>query len=107
ITVTLDTPNPYADVSVLYTTINGTANAGSDYTTASGSLTVPVGQTSVTFTVPILDDAIAENTKTVLLQLASPTGATLGTTADATLTIFDDDGPPPAVNSNPTSLQIS
>jgi hypothetical protein len=83
-------------VSVNYATSNGTATAGSDYTASSGTLTLGDGVTSKTFTVPITDDTAFEGNETVNLTLSSPTGgATLGSPAAATLTIVDNDSPPP------------
>ncbi len=78
-------------VTVNYATSDGTANAGSDYTTASGVLTFSPGQTSQTFAVPITNDATPEVDETVNLTLSSPSGATLGSPGSATLTIVDND----------------
>jgi hypothetical protein len=80
-------------VTVAYETSDGTAVNGQDYTTVSGSLTFNNGEGGAkSFTVPILDDAIAENDETVNLTLKSPTnGATLGTPSTAVLTILDSD----------------
>src|SRR5262249_34267314 len=84
-------------VTVHYATSDCTATAGSDYTAVSGTLTFAAGETSKTFTVPILDDTPAEANDTVNLTPSSPTGgATLGSQATATLTIQDDDVPAPA-----------
>jgi hypothetical protein len=80
-------------VSVNYATSNGTATAGSDYTTASGTLTFAPGQTSKTFNVPITNDMLDEPNETVNLTLSSPVNATLGTPTSAILTIVDDDIP--------------
>src|SRR5262249_4675679 len=89
-------------VSVNFATASGTATAGSDYTTSGGTLTFASGETSKTFTIPILDDAVVEGVETVNLVLSSPTGgATLGSQATAVLTIVDDDVP------QPCSLQFS
>ena len=89
-------------VTVAYATSNGTAAAGSDYTASSGTLSFAVGETSKTFTVPILDDTLVEGNETVNLTLTSPTGgATLGGQSTATLTIVDND------TAQPGSLQFS
>jgi hypothetical protein len=62
-------------VSVNYSTANGTATAGQDYTAVSGTLTWGPGDGSrKTITIPILDDANSEGSETVLLTLSNPTG---------------------------------
>lgn len=83
-------------VSVQYATANGTALAGSDYVAASGTLTWANGDTAdKTFVVAIIDDVLVEPNETVLLALSNVAGgATLGT-ANATLTIVDNDVPAP------------
>ena len=85
-------------VGVNFATSNGTATAGSDYTTSGGTLTFAPGETSKTFTIPILNDAVVEGNETVNLVLSSPTGgATLGGQSTAVLTIADDDVAQPGV----------
>ena len=97
-TITLARTNGIAGaVAVNYTTANGTATAGSDYQTASGTLVFNDGQTSASFSVPILQDSNGEANETVFLSISNPVGgATLGTQTTAVLTIFDDDGGLPA-----------
>jgi hypothetical protein len=91
ITVSRSGPTTTA-VTVDYATSNGTANAGSDYTGVSGTLTFAAGQASRTFTIPIINDTLDENSETVNLSLSNPTGgAQLGTQNTAVLTITDDD----------------
>jgi hypothetical protein len=82
-------------VSVNYATSDGTATAGSDYTATSGTLTFS-GVASRSFVIPIKNDFLNEGNETINLSLSNPTGVTLGTPANAVLTISDDD-PLPAV----------
>ena len=67
-------------VSVSYSTGNGSAIAGTDYTSTSGTLTFANGETSKTFTIPIINDTAVENAETVLLTLSNPTGGAALTT---------------------------
>jgi len=84
-------------VSVQYATANGTATSGADYTAASGSLSWADGDTTAkTITIPILDDAIFEGNEAFSLSLSNPTGgAALGSPATETITILDNEQPPP------------
>ena len=90
-------------VTVSYATQADTAAAGVDYTDVNGTVTFLDGEDTKTFQVPITNDGTIEGNETVTLNLSNPTGgATIGTVEPATLTILDDDGPPPTVtNVNP------
>lgn len=78
-------------VSVTYTTANGTASSGSDYTEESGSLIYQEGETAKTIVIPILDDSDFEGDETFTVTLSNPTGgATIGT-GQTTVTIVDND----------------
>ena len=81
------------EITVAYATSDGTATAGSDYTSTSGTLTFTAGQTSKTFTVPVLGDSTDENNETVTLTLSSASNASISD-ATGTLTITDDDSAP-------------
>ncbi len=85
-------------VSVSYSTSNGSALAGSDYTSTSGVLNWASGDDGTrSFQVPILDDAQTENDETINVALSNPTGgAGLATPSNSTLTIGDDDDSAPA-----------
>ncbi len=87
-------------VTVNYATGDGTAQAGSDYGTASGTLTLADGQNSATFSVAIIDDTDYEGDESFSVTLSAPGGgATLGAAASAVVTITDNDAPPgPADN---------
>ncbi|KQM69470.1 hypothetical protein ASE74_05645 [Pedobacter sp. Leaf216] len=93
-TVTLN--NAVQDAfSVNYTTANGTALAGIDYTATTGTLNFPANAaagTTLTFTVPINDDNIAEPSETFTATLSGITGGVvLISNATATATIVDND----------------
>ncbi|HMJ90849.1 MAG TPA: Calx-beta domain-containing protein, partial [Candidatus Acidoferrum sp.] len=83
-------------LSVQYTTTNGTALAGSDYTAASGTLSFAAGVTTRQFTVPLSNDTNSECNEILGLRLFNATGGggatVLCPNIDATLTITDDDG---------------
>ncbi len=91
--------------SVSYATSAGTAIPGTDYTSTSGTLTFLTGETTKTFTVTILDDAVAEATEIFNLALSGPTGgATLTAPSTATVTILDNETAVPVITSlTPTS----
>ena len=77
--------------TVNWATVAGSANAGSDFTAASGTLTFAASQSSKTITITIASDKKAEPTETFTVVLSSPTGATIaGSTG--TVTILDNDG---------------
>ena len=82
----------FAGVAIFGTDYTITYSAGSaTSTTASGTLTVPAGTSSVTVTITPIDDAMIEGVETVSLDISSPTGGyTLGN-ATAGININDDD----------------
>jgi hypothetical protein len=80
-------------ITVAYATSDQTATAGSDYLAASGTLTFAAGQTQKTVTVQINGDTVYEPDETLLFNLSSPTGATLGR-GQAVGKILNDDAAP-------------
>ena len=64
-------------VTVAYVTSDGSAQAGSDYTAASGALTFNTGDTSQTVQVTVLTDSDDEGQETITLTLSNPSQATL------------------------------
>jgi Calx-beta domain/Metallo-peptidase family M12B Reprolysin-like/FG-GAP-like repeat len=84
-------------VSVQYATVAGTATAGADYTTTTGTLTWADGDAAMkTITVPIIQDSILEGTETFTVSLTTPTGgASIGSSGgvsqSATVRIVDDE----------------
>ncbi|MEK6568666.1 MAG: Calx-beta domain-containing protein, partial [Candidatus Omnitrophota bacterium] len=81
--------------SVQYSTSDGTAASGSDYTSASGTLNwIDADSANKTFTITITNDTTDEADETVNITLSNATGASLGTPSSAVLTITDDDPAP-------------
>jgi hypothetical protein len=79
------------DVSAAYATADGTALAGSDYQTTSGTITIPAGQKTATVTILVKGDTTAEADKTFFVNLSNPGNAVVGK-AKGTGTILNDDG---------------
>ena len=85
-------------VTVDYTTSNGTAIGGVDYTTTSNTLTFLNTETIKTIFVPLINNTKDEPSRTFNVTLSNPTGgAFLGGLTTHTFTITDDD-PPPSVS---------
>lgn len=99
--------DPNAEVSVSYATADGTALAGSDYSAATGTLNFAAGVLSRTIVVPILDDSVVENGKEFSVVLSQPVGGVLGATTLLTVTILNDDLPPPAIALSQAALTVS
>jgi len=64
--------------TVDYATSEGTATAGSDYTTVSGTLTFPAGSTLRTLKVPIKGDTLFEDNEVFYVDLSHATNAVIG-----------------------------
>lgn len=92
--VTLSTASGQ-DVTVPYVVNAGsTASNPADYTIAASPLTIPAGATSANIVVTVANDVLDEPNETVIVNLGTPTNATLGATTSTTLTITDNDDPP-------------
>jgi hypothetical protein len=100
ITVTRNSASTTSQVN--YATGGGTAVAGTNYKATSGVLVFNPGQTSVTFTVPVIHDNQVTGPLTVDLALSSPTGGILGPQTTEVLTINDDDHPGALAFAGPT-----
>ncbi len=82
-------------VTVDYATVPGSARTGSDFTSSSGSVVLPRGETSVTVAVPVVSDAVHETPREEQfeLRLVNPRRAAISD-GSATATVLDDDLPP-------------
>ncbi|MCB0420235.1 MAG: type II secretion system protein GspG [Bdellovibrionales bacterium] len=97
-----------SDVSIDYSMSPGTATAGADYTSATGTIIIPTGTTSVNLPVSILNDGASESSETFFITISnpSPAGITLGANTSHTFTINDDESPiiPPIINLGVTDI---
>jgi Domain of unknown function (DUF4082)/Bacterial Ig domain/Bacterial Ig-like domain (group 3)/Calx-beta domain/Cadherin-like domain/Purple acid Phosphatase, N-terminal domain len=80
-------------VTVAYTTVDGTATAGSDYIAKSGTVTFNPGETRVDVAFAINGDLNAEANESFTVSLSNPVNATLAAAADGQVKITDDDPP--------------
>jgi hypothetical protein len=78
-------------VTVSYRTVNGTATAGSDYTSRSGTVTFAPGQTTTTITIQVKGDNKRESNETFYLELFSNSSNSLLTKTRGIGTILNDD----------------
>jgi hypothetical protein len=82
--------------SVDFATANTTAIGGTDYFTASGTLTIPAGQLTGEIDVIVRGDLAYETNETLSLSLSNPVDAVIGDGA-AQGTILNDDKAPTTV----------
>lgn len=75
-------------VSVNFTTVDGTATAGTDYTTTTGTLNWADGDTAdKLITIPLLNPSTISTSKSLTVTLSGPLNGLLGATTTNTLTI--------------------
>ncbi len=90
-TVSLSQPAPPAGVTVLASTANGSATAPSDYLAQTNTpISFAAGQTSAPFAVQVVGDLVNEPDETFLVNLSSPTNATIAD-GQGVGTIIDDE----------------
>jgi chitinase len=78
------------DLFITWTTVDGTAVAGTDYTHKSGTVKIPQLGRQVNVSIPLLPNQLSQLNRTFSIQVTSAPGATVldGT---GTVTIRDDD----------------
>ena len=80
-----------AQVTVSFNTANGSAAAGSDYQSASGSVTFGPGDTSETIAMVVNGDRTGEPNETFLVNLSQAAGGAVIGDGQGTVTIADDE----------------
>ena len=74
--ITVNHAGGVGPVSVNYSTNGGSALAGTDYASTTGTLSFAQGETSKIFVIPIYNDSLSDAGETINISLSSPTGNT-------------------------------
>lgn len=96
-------------VSIDYSTFDGDAQAGQDYEATTGSISWQDGESGdKSFTVPVFDDIAVEPDETLEVVLSNPIGGVqIGSPAETTVTIIDDDGSGDPCSPSTTALCLN
>ncbi len=90
--VTLDFACPSNNMTFYYTTINGTAHAGDDFTFARNQLTVLAGNTTGQISISTIDDAVRDgDSEQFYVTVDQPQYSKVGSASIATGTITDNE----------------
>jgi hypothetical protein len=100
--VTVSLNRPHGKVTVNYSTADGSATAGSDYTAVSGRLTFAKNEMSKTIAVPVRGDRLVEFDEYFSVNLSNASGAKIG---DGTGVVTIIDNEPRAYVSNATVVE--
>ena len=92
------------EVTVTYSTADGTAKAGEDYVAASGSLTFRSGETEKAVEVATIQDELDEEDETFTLALGAATNAKVRPGRRSSSATIRDDDERPRLRVSPVSL---
>ena len=97
----LNTPSP-VNVDVNYSTADGDATNGDDYTGVDGTVVIPQGETQAPLPdIAILEDGLFEADQTFTYQIDQAVGALVSDTAGAVVTTIRDNEAPPVFSIAP------
>jgi hypothetical protein len=91
-TLNLNAPST-TPVTVSYVTRDGTAIAGTDYVSTSGSILFAVGETSKTISVPLINDRIDEPDESFSVQATAVSDTNTGTNSGSAIIRVDKELP--------------
>lgn len=92
LTVTLTVPNPHAPVRLIYSTVEGSAKADTDYHALNNTVTIQPGATTAVIPVTLINDGVSEVEESFQVRLAGAEGAQI-TQNSVAITVIDDDMP--------------
>lgn len=79
------------EVRATFETVNGSAQAGSDYVGRTGTVIIPAGTTDFFVDVSVTGDGVVESNETFELRLSNAQGAVIASPGTAVGTILNDD----------------
>ena len=90
VTATLSRP---AEESAFFTwaAVGETATVGEDFAAASGTIAVPIGGSTASFSLRLISDALPETDETLRIEITASAGLTAASPSSV-VTIHDDDG---------------
>ncbi len=94
------------DVSVPFS-VSGSAVSGADYTIGASPLVIAAGSTSANIVISLINNAIDQLNRTVVVTMGTPTRATASGITACTTTILDDEVPALAAIGNQTIDELS
>ncbi len=83
------------DCSVTAQIVGGSATAPDDFAPTTWTFTLGDGTTLIGLVLPTVDDPTHEGPETVIVELSNPTGGCTIADGTGTITILDNDDPPP------------
>ncbi|MDP4226074.1 MAG: Ig-like domain-containing protein, partial [Bacteroidota bacterium] len=93
---TVSMSHPSSTKTIIGYNVSGSATSGADFTSLSGTVTIPAFGTKATIDVIVKDDSILEGDETVVVTLknilSGDTAISIGKQNNATVIIHDDDG---------------
>ena len=93
-------------ISVDYTTVDGSALAGEDYVETSGTFVfTPTGRTNFTIDIPMINDGIHEAAETFSFHITNPINTRIGPYSTTVFTIPANDALPAIELEGPASTQ--
>lgn len=97
--VSLNTTNISGSPIVVNYAVSGSAIAGTDYNTLSGTVSIANGSQTSTIIVTPIDDNLVEGSESVTVNIVAGTGYTIGASSNATVNIVDNDTASISINS--------
>lgn len=93
------------NVTIPYT-VSGTASNPTDHNLSDGSLTIPTGSTTGSFSFNVVNNTMNQPSRTVIIAMGAIVNGNAGSPSSQTITINDDD-PSPTVQFSSASQSVS